>query len=115
MALKIEHSCSRCHRVTTTEVQDLAAAAEAETVEKKRAVVLADIQEFLAGINPELMPDLLIIQRDLDPIVQTHLCADDDAKRSCAQSVLAIIDGCKTFSPRKPKTKKVKTEETTKV
>ena len=108
MALKLEHKCTRCNRATSTEVSNVAAATASEELEAKRANIVKDITTFLAGIPPELLPDLFIIRRGSENVVQTYLCADEDAKRSCADRVAFIVDECKTFDPRKPKTKKPK-------
>ena len=108
MALKLEHRCTRCNRATSTEVQNVAEATKSEELEQRRAVALKDINAFLAGVDPTLLPDLLVIRRGSEHIVQSYLCADEDAKRSCADRVAFIVDECKTFDPRKPKTKKSK-------
>ena len=109
MALKLEHRCTRCNRATSTEVSNVAAATASEELEAKRAATLSDISKFMAGIAPELLPDLFIVRRGSEPVVQTYLCADEDAKRSCADRVAFIVEECMTFDPRKPKTKKPKT------
>lgn len=108
MALKLENSCTRCGRRTSTEVQNVAEATKSEELEQKRAGVLKGITAYLAGLDPALLPDLLIVRRGHESVVQTYLCADEDAKRSCADRVTFIIEECKTFDPRKPKTKKPK-------
>ena len=108
MALKLEHRCTRCNRATSTEVSNVAAATASEELEAKRAATLSDISKFIAGIAPELLPDLFIVRRGEAPVVQSYLCADEDAKRSCADRVAFIVEECKTFDPRKPKTKKPK-------
>jgi len=106
MALKLENKCTRCGRVTSTEVQNFAEAAKVEETEAKRAAVVNDIKQFLAGIPPEHLPDLFIVRRGQEHVVQTYLCEDEDAKRACAKRVDTLVDECKTFDPRKPKTKK---------
>lgn len=108
MALKLERRCTRCNRATSTEVQNVAEATKSEELDATRAHIVNDITKFLAGIPPELLPDLFIIRRGEPHVVQTYLCADEDAKRSCADRVTFIIEECKTFDPRKPKTKKPK-------
>lgn len=108
MALKLEHRCTRCNRTTSTEVQNVAEATKSEELEQKRAATLKDINEFLATIDKTLLPDLLIVRRGHESVVQTFLCDDEDAKRSCADRVAFVADECKTFDPRKPKTKKSK-------
>jgi hypothetical protein len=108
MALKLEHKCTRCNRATSTEVSNVAAATASEELEAKRAATLSNISKYMAGIAPELLPDLFIVRRGSEPVVQTYLCADEDAKRSCADRVAFIVEECKTFDPRKPKTKKPK-------
>lgn len=110
MALKLEHTCTRCNRATSTEIANFAAATASEELEAKRAEALKSLQAFLASMEPEHLPDLFIIRRGAEPVVQTYLCDDEDAKRSCADRVAFIVDECKTFDPRKPKTKKPKVE-----
>lgn len=106
MALKIEHTCTRCKKTVNTEVADVQQALAAEELEKRRAVVLKDIEEFFAGIQPELLPDLYVVRRGEAPVVQTTLCDEEEAKRSCLQRVNTLVAECGTFDPRKPKTKK---------
>lgn len=108
MALKLEHSCTRCGRKTSTEVQDVAAATKAEALDAKRAVVLKDLNEFISSIDPALLPDLFIVRRNEAPVIQMTLCNDENAKRSCADRVAFVVEECTTFDPRKPKTKKTK-------
>lgn len=108
MALKLEHRCTRCNRATSTEVQNVAEATKSEELDQKRAGALKDLTEYLSGIDPVLLPDLFVIRRGEPHVVQTYLCADEDAKRSCADRVAFIVEECKTFDPRKPKTKKAK-------
>ena len=103
MALKLEKKCTRCHRATSTEVLNVAAAAESEELDTKRAVALKEIHDFIAEFDPELLPDLYVIRRGDDPIIQTYLCAEADAKRSCADRVAFITEECRSFGPRKPK------------
>lgn len=106
MALKIEHKCTRCSKTVAQEVQDVRAATEAEDRVAARARVLSEIQEFLGTFDPDMLPDLLVVRRGQDTITQSFLCDEEDAKRSCAARVDTLIDECKTFDPRKPKTKK---------
>ena len=108
MALKLEHSCTRCGKTVKTEVQDVKAASAAEDQDKRREIVLKDINEFFDAIDPELLPDLYVVRRGHKPVVQTFLCDEEDAKRSCADRVGVLIEECETFDPRKPKTKKPK-------
>lgn len=108
MALKLEHKCTRCNKIVTQEVQDVKAATAAEDRIARRDVVLKDIAEFLSAIDADLWPDLLIVRRGQETIVQTFLCNEADAKRSCAARVEDLIEECKTFDPRKPKAKKTK-------
>lgn len=112
MALKLEHKCTRCNRATSTEVSNVAAATASEELEGKRAEALERIQQFLASIAPEHMPDLFVVRRGEAPVMQTYLCDDEDAKRSCVDRVNFIIEECKTFDPRKPKTRKPKVDAT---
>ncbi len=104
MALKLEHVCTRCTRTVQTEVQDVKAATASEAHDAKRAVVLKDIEEFFATISPDLLPDLFIARRNQEPVAQMFLC--DEAKRSCTKRVNDVVNDCKTFDPRKPRTKK---------
>lgn len=106
MALKLEHTCTRCNKTIATEVSDVQAATRADEMDKKRAIALKDIEAGLAGIEPNLLPDLLIVRRGRATVVQTFLCDEADAKRSCATRVDALVEECTTFDPRKPKTKK---------
>ena len=106
MALKIEHKCTRCGKTVNQEVQDVKAATAAEDQDKRREIVLKDINEFFESIDPTLLPDLYIVRRGSKPVIQTYLCDEDDAKRSCGDRVGVLIEECETFDPRKPKTKK---------
>lgn len=106
MALKLEHKCTRCNKTVTKEVQDVKAATAAEDQDKRREIVLKDIHEFFEAIDPELLPDLFVVRRGHKPVVQTFLCDDEEAKRSCADRVGVLVEECETFDPRKPKTKK---------
>jgi hypothetical protein len=106
MTIKLEHTCSRCKRVVRDEMSDVAAAQASEALDAKRAKALADLQEFVATIDPELLPDLFIVRRGADVIHQTYLCDADDAKRSCVKRIQDLVTECETLAPRKPKTKK---------
>lgn len=106
MAIKLSHTCTRCRRSVDTEVQDLQAAATQESQDAQRAVILKELQEYLTSIDPELLPDLLVVRRGKPVLTQTFLCNDADAKRACAERVNRLVEECETFDPRKPKTKK---------
>lgn len=108
MALKIEHKCTRCNKTVTQEVQDVKAATASEDRDAARARVLTELQEFLSSFDADLLPDLLVVRRGQETVVQSFLCNEEDAKRSCAARVEDLVEECKTFDPRKPKTKKAK-------
>jgi hypothetical protein len=106
MALKLEHQCTRCKRITHAEVQNVAAATESEELEQKRADALKALQVHLNAIDPNLLPDLLIVRRGQELVIQTNLCAQEGAARSCAERVNILVKECSSFDPRKPKTRK---------
>jgi hypothetical protein len=78
---------------------------EAEEQGRKREEKAREIQEYLATIPRDLMPDLIVFVKG-EGAVHRHLCNPADAKRSCLQRVLDLAGAMKQLEERKPSRKK---------
>lgn len=105
MSMRIDQTCSRCHRDVGVVVTDVAEAVKTEKLLKIREETLASIKAFVEKIPPENRPGLFVVMGDA-MIAHSHLCNDPKNKRSCAKRVLELMDGLAEFDERKPRTKK---------
>lgn len=110
MAIQMSLDCSRCHRPDVIELKDFAEATALEGHQKKKAEVLKKLQEFVASLPQEDMPDFFAVFGD-KTMVHSYLCdPKDDSKRSCAKRVGELLGGMQELGERKPRTKKAKAE-----
>lgn len=109
MAIKMTMSCTRCHREDHVELATLAEASALEELQKRKVVTLKKIQDFLATIKPDEMPDFLAIVGEKN-ILHNYLCDPKDGKRSCTQRVDDLMTQVNELGERKPRTKKAKAD-----
>lgn len=101
-------SCSRCHREDIINLETLAEATALEEHQKRKAVVLKKLQDFVASLPVEDLPDFFAVLGDKS-LVHSYLCdPKDDGKRSCATRVGDLLEGVSELGERKPRTKKEK-------
>lgn len=110
MAIKMSMTCSRCHREDVIDLDTLAEATALEEHQKRKKVVLKKLQDFVASLPVEDLPDFLAVLGDKS-LVHSYLCdPKEDGKRSCAQRVGDLLNGVNELGERKPRTKKEKTD-----
>lgn len=103
--------CTRCHREDIIELETLAEATALEEHQKRKAAVLKKLQEFVASLPAEDLPDFFAVLGD-KTLVHDYLCdPKDDGKRSCAARVSDLLASVNELGERKPRTKKEKPAE----
>lgn len=110
MAIKMSMKCSRCHREDVIDVETLAEATALEEHQKRKATVLKKLQEFVATLPQDDLPDFFAVLGDKQ-MVHSYLCdPKDDGKRSCAGRVGDLLGQVTELNERKPRAKKDKSE-----
>jgi len=103
--------CSRCHREDIIELDTLAEATALEEHQKRKSVVLKKLQDFVASLPVEDLPDFFAVLGDKS-LVHSYLCdPQEDGRRSCAGRVGDLLEGVSELGERKPRTKKDKPAE----
>lgn len=103
--------CTRCHREDIIELETLAEATALEEHQKRKKVVLKKLQDFVASLPSEDLPDFFAVLGD-KTLVHDYLCdPKDDGKRSCAARVGDLLAGVNELGERKPRAKKDKPAE----
>jgi len=110
VSIKLERRCNRCRREDPQVLTSAMEVVEAEEHGRKREETARKIEEYLATIPRELMPDLIVFVKG-EGAVHRHLCSPADAKRSCLQRVLDLAGAMKELEERKPARKKRTTME----
>jgi hypothetical protein len=111
MAIKMSMKCTRCHREDILELETLAEATALEEHQKRKAVVLKKLKDFVGSLPAEDLPDFFAVLGD-KVLIHDYLCdPQDDSKRSCASRVSDLLAGVNELGERKPRTKKEKEKE----